>query len=84
MRLNFNNGGIQYTLVMSPIYPGTGRAEVYCNAVNGNVCVDRAVLPNLNVSNPTIANLYSIDPRRGTTTLVGVYNVTYRLHATFP
>lgn len=84
MRVNFNYLGSGYSLVMSPYQAGTGRAEVYCNATSGASCVDWTIQPNLNVSNPTIANLSSINARNGKETLIGAYYLTFRVHVTAP
>ena len=83
MRVNFNYLGNGYSLVMSPYQAGTGRTEVYCNTISGP-CVDWTILPNLNVSNATIANLLSINARNGKETLVGAYYLTFRVHVTAP
>jgi hypothetical protein len=85
MRLNFSYLGNGYTMVMSPIYPGTGKAEVYCNASGSSgSCADWTILPNLNAPSATIANLYSVDAHNGKETLVGAYHLTFRIHVTYP
>ena len=86
MRVNFNYLGNGYSLVMSPYQAGTGRAEVYCNAhaLSDGSCVDWTILPNLSVSNATIANLSSINARNGKETLIGAYYLTFRVHVTAP
>lgn len=89
MHINFVLGGTQYALIMSPYYTNTGRSIVSCNVVSSGACVDWTILPNLVQDgvinpNPTVANLYSVDPHNGKLTLVGTYYLTYRIHVTFP
>jgi hypothetical protein len=83
MRVNITSGSKDYSLVMSPLYPGTGVAEVYCNAVSGGACVDWTVLPNPNVANAGIANLYSI-AKSGAEKFVAACKLSFRIHVTYP
>lgn len=85
MRVNFASGGTKYTLVMSPLYPGTGRALVHCNALgnSGSTCVDWTVTTNANVANAGVANLYSIT-RNGNEQFVAACALTFRMHVTNP
>jgi hypothetical protein len=83
MRVNFAYGGTSYTLVMSPVYPNTGRASVHCNGASGTSCVDWTISPNPNGANPGIANLYAIG-RNGSERFVAVCRLTFRDHVTYP
>jgi hypothetical protein len=83
MRVNFTYGSTDYTLVMSPGYPGTGLAEVYCNATSGGSCVDWSLVPNPNVTNAYVANLYSIG-RGGAERFIAACKLTFRIHVTYP
>lgn len=89
MHVNFSLSGTQYGLIMSPYYANTGRSTVSCNGVSSGACVDWTILPNFiqdNVinPNPTVADLFSVDPHNGKLTLVGTYYLTYRMHVTKP
>jgi hypothetical protein len=82
MRVNFSVGSTSYTLVMSPLYPGTGLASVHCNAFSGSNCVDWAIAPNPNVPNAGLANLYSI-AKNGSEKYVAACRLTFRIHVTY-
>jgi len=85
MRVNFASGGTNYTMVMSPLYAGTGRALVHCNAVNNTgSCIDWTVTPNANVANAGVANLFSIAPHNGNEQFIAACMLTYRMHITNP
>jgi hypothetical protein len=83
MRVNFTSGTTNYTLVMSPLYPGTGLAEVYCNVVDGGSCVDWTDVVNLNAPNASVANLYSI-AKNGSEKFVAACKLSFRVHVTYP
>jgi hypothetical protein len=89
MHVNFTSGGTQYALIMSPYYANTGRSVVSCNLVSGASCVDWTIVPNLTQDNvvnpnPTVANLFSVDPHNGKLSLIGTYYLAYRAHVTYP
>ena len=89
MRVNFTLSGTQYALVMSPTYSNTGRAIVSCTQVSGSSCFGWSILPNPTQSstinpNPTVANLYSVNPRNLKETFVGTYTLLYRASVTYP
>ena len=74
--VDFANGKTKYKLVMGPPYAGTGRALVTCNnAVNG-ACTTWTIMPNPDVANPGVANLYHFD-NRGRLVFDGVYRNSY-------
>jgi hypothetical protein len=89
LRVNLTHGGTSYVFVMSPEskYAGTGWATVACNAVNASgSCVHWTITPtpSIQVTNATVANLYTVNPRNGKETLVGSYHNTYRIDVTNP
>ncbi len=83
MRVNFTSGSTSYTLVMSPLYSGTGLALVSCNAFSASSCVDWSVIPNPSGANAGVANLYSI-ARNGSEKFVAACRLTFRMHVTYP
>jgi hypothetical protein len=59
MRLNFTYNNVDYILVMSPEYPGTGTATVTCTnwSTSANSCLAWTDVPNPNAANPNVAFL---------------------------
>jgi hypothetical protein len=91
---DFGSGKNKYKLVMGPSIPGlvhntvgTGWATVSCTIASGTICTDWTIVPNMIAGNgnvPTVANLYKF-ANNGSTSLVGQYYNTYRIHAvTYP
>lgn len=84
--VNFNSGGTEYKLLMSPFpfsgpgdgtphcpstgCPATGLATVTCNALSNGQCVNWTITPNASGPNPNIANLYQFSGSRGSTVWV--------------
>lgn len=72
--INFNSGGTQYKLLMSPFplsgsgdppptcppagCPATGVVKVTCNAISNGQCVNWTVEPNATAPRVNVANLY--------------------------
>ena len=83
MRVNFTSGGVDYSLVMSPIEPGTGTATLTCTNWNGSVCSAWTDVPSVGVANANVAHLYSAG-KGGKTTLVGSYELTFKVTLTHP
>ena len=96
LTVNFFYGGILYKLLMRPGQlegtfcppggcPATGLAEVTCNAVSNNQCVNWTITPNADAPQVGVANLYSYTGPRGSEwVFIGQYYNTYRIHATNP
>jgi len=84
--LNFDSGGTNYKLLMSPFpfsgsgdgtprcpstgCPPTGLATVTCNQVSGSPCVSWTIVPNVGAANANIANLYRQASSKGTITWI--------------
>jgi hypothetical protein len=84
--VNFNSGGTQYKLLMSPFpfsgagdgtptcpatgCPATGLATVTCNTVSNSRCVSWTIVPNTNAANAKFANLYWYQSSKRTATWV--------------
>jgi hypothetical protein len=88
LRVDFTLGGTSYVFVMSPEpqYAGTGWATVVCNAANtSGACVNWTITPtpSTQVTNATVANLYSVG-HAGKEILIGSYHNTYRIVVTNP
>lgn len=88
LRVDFTLGGSSYVFVMSPAsqYAGTGWATVVCNATNtSGACMNWTITPtpSTQVSNATVANLYSVG-HAGKEILIGSYHNTYRIDVTNP
>ena len=88
LRVDFTLGGSSYVFVMSPDpqYAGTGWATVVCNSTNtSGTCVNWTITPtpSTQVSNATVANLYSVG-HAGKEILIGSYHNTYRIDVTNP
>lgn len=84
MRFNFNYNGVQYTLAMTPEYPGTGTATVSCTnwSAASNACVAWTDVPTTGVANANVAFLYSKGKK--TDVLVGSYSMTFSMTVTHP
>jgi hypothetical protein len=89
LRVDFTYGGSSYVFVMSPEpqYAGTGWATVACNPPTNTfgACVNWTITPTPSpqVSNPTVAKLYSVG-HGGKEILIGSYHNTYRIDVTNP
>ncbi len=79
--LDFSAGRTKYKLVMSPIFAGTGRASVTCNAATGGQCTSWGIVPNVAAANAGVANLYHF-ANNGARVLDGVYRNSYSIIAT--
>lgn len=79
--VDFSSGQTKYKLAMSPIYSGTGRALVTCNAVAGRYCTRWTIVPNAGVTNAGVANLYTY-AKNGALVLVGAFRNSYSVAAT--
>lgn len=77
--VDFSSGRTKYKLAMSPVYAGTGRALVTCNTASGGNCVDWTIVPNMNVSNAGVANLYHF-ANNGSLILDGAYHNWYSVN----
>ena len=100
--MNFDSGGSKYKLLMSPFplsgagdppptCPSTGCpapawANVTCNAVSNNQCVDWTIVPNATLANANVANLYRYVASKNSATwlFIGQYYNTYRINVTNP
>jgi hypothetical protein len=82
MRVNFTYSNVQYALVMSPLYPGTGTATVTCTNWNGTACSAWTDVPSLG-PNANVARLYSLG-KSGSETYVGSYALTFNATLTHP
>jgi hypothetical protein len=87
LRVDLTHGGTAYAFVMSPEsqYAGTGWATVVCNAELAGACVNWTITPtpSTQVTNATVANLYSVG-HGGKEILIGSYHNTYRIDVTNP
>jgi hypothetical protein len=82
MRVNFTYNSVNYALVMSPLYPGTGTATVTCTNWNGAACSAWTDVPSLG-PNANVAHLYSLG-KNGSDTYVGSYALTFSATLTHP
>jgi hypothetical protein len=74
--VDFSSGRTKYKLAMSPVYPGTGRAIVTCNAAFGSSCNNWTIVPSVDAPNAGVANLYHF-ANSGALILDGVYRQSY-------
>ena len=97
---NFNSGGTEYKLLMSPFpfsgagdgtpicppagCPATGVATVTCNKVSNSQCVSWTIVPNTNAPNANVANLYYAASKGRAWVFIGQYYNTYRIDVTNP
>lgn len=81
MRVNFYYNGVQYTIAMTPEYPGTGTATVSCTQTSGGSCVAWTDEPTTG-ANANVAFLYAKGKK--TDTLVGSYSMTFSMTVTHP
>jgi len=96
LAVNFFYGGILYKLIMRPDSldgtlcpsggcPATGLANVTCNAVSNNQCVNWTITPNAAAPLVGVANLYSYTgPRGASWVYIGQYYNTFRINASNP
>ena len=96
LAVNFFYGGILYKLLMRPGSldgtlcpsggcPATGLANVTCNAVSNNKCVNWTITPNADAPSVGVANLYSYTGPRGSEwVFIGQYYNTFRINASNP
>jgi len=82
MRVDFTYGTVNYTLVMSPIEPGTGTATVACTNWNGSACSAWTDVSTAGVANANVAHLYAIT-RKGQT-YVGSYALSFNVTMVHP
>lgn len=92
LAINFSYGGILYTLRMRPGLlegttcppggcPPTGLAQVTCNAVSSNQCVNWTITPNAAAPLLGVSNLYSYTgPRGASWVFIGQYSNTFRIN----
>ena len=83
MRLNFTYNGVNYILVMSPEYPGTGTATVTCTSwsTSANSCLAWTDVPNSGAANPNVAFLLN---KSNGETYVGSYSLSFNVTLTHP
>jgi hypothetical protein len=77
MRVDFTYGTVNYTLVMSPVEPGTGTATVACTNWNGSACSAWTDVPTAG-ANANVAHLYTL-PRNGKQKYVGSYALSFNV-----
>lgn len=78
--VDFSYGATKYKLVMSPKFPGTGRATVTCNAAANGNCTDWTIAPSDAVNNAGVANLYHYG-KNGGLVFDGVYHNSFAVNA---
>lgn len=78
--VDYSYGATKYKLVMSPKFPGTGRATVTCNAAANGNCTNWTIEPSDAVDNAGIANLYHYG-KNATLVLDGVYHNSFAVNA---
>lgn len=85
MRVDFTYNNVNYTLVMSPIEPGTGTATVTCTSLNSSTstCSAWTDIPTTGVPNADVAHLYSVS-KSGKLTLLGSYALSFEMTLTHP
>lgn len=83
MRVNFTYERVNYSLVMSPEYPGTGTAIVTCTiwSTSANSCVAWTDVPNSNSANPNVALLLN---KSNGESHVGFYSLSFNVTLTHP
>lgn len=81
MRVNFTYEGVNYILVMSPEYPGTGTATVTCTTWSSSAksCVAWTDVPNSSAANPNVAFLLN---KSNGETYVGSYSLSFNVTLT--
>ena len=96
LAVNFFFGGVLYKLIMRPDSldgtscppggcPATGLAQVACNAVSNNQCVNWTITPNTAAPLVGVSNLYSYTgPRGAEWVFIGQYYNTFRINAAKP
>lgn len=78
--VDFSYGATKYKLVMSPKFPGTGRATVTCNAAANGNCTNWTIAPSDAVDNAGVANLYHYG-KQGGLVFDGVYHNSFAIDA---
>jgi len=80
MRANFTYDGTGYSLVISPLYSGTGTATVTCTnwSISSKSCLAWTDVPTAGIANANVANLYN------GATLVGQYFLSFNVTLTHP
>ena len=84
--VNFNSGGTNYKLLMSPFplsgsgdppptcpatgCPATGVVTVTCNSISNGQCVNWSIEPNVTAPHANVANLYRYSSSRGSATWI--------------
>ena len=84
--MDVSSGNTKYKLAKNPVYSGTGRALVTCNAAMGANGTTWTIVPNADVANAGlanagVANLYH-HAHNGSLVLDGVYQQWYSVTAT--
>ena len=78
--VDFSYGATKYKLVMSPKFPGTGRATVTCNAASNGDCTDWTIAPSDAVNNAGVTNLYHYG-KNGGLVFDGAYHNSFAVNA---
>lgn len=78
--VDFSYGATKYKLVMSPKFPGTGRATVTCNAAANGSCTNWTIVPSDAVDNAGVANLYHYG-KNGSLVFDGIYHNSVAINA---
>jgi hypothetical protein len=83
MRVNFTYNGVNYILVMSPEYPGTGTATVTCTSwsTSAKSCVAWTDVPN---PTPPYNNVAFLLNKSNGETYVGSYSLSFNVTVTHP
>jgi len=83
MRVNFTYNGVDYILVMSPEYPGTGTATVTCTnwSMSAKSCVDWTDVPNSSAANPNVAFLLN---KSNGESYIGSYTLSFNVTIAHP
>jgi hypothetical protein len=83
MRVNFTYNGVNYILVMSPEYRGTGTATVTCTnwSTSANSCIAWTDVPNSGAANPNVALLLN---KSNGESPIGYYSLTFNVTLTHP
>ncbi len=74
-------GRTKYKLTMGNAWAGTGRAMVTCNASSTSGCTSWTIVPDANVANAGVANLYHF-ANNGSLVFDGVYHNSYSVGVT--
>lgn len=77
--VDFSYSATKYKLVMSPKFPGTGRATVTCNAAANGNCTNWTIAPSDAVDNAGVANLYHYG-KNGGLVFDGVYQNSFAVN----